>query len=187
MKYRILAFTLPLMWAANASAQNIDKCVTLSDASARLACFDAAHKTPSAIRFPQESKPQITAPQSNVIKNTVQTPKAITPAAPPVPKLTAEEKFGKSRNLLETAKPKADKTLKTISSKIQSAQFTNTGKVRVTLENGQIWQQAPSDSTKIIGSRLRRQTSVVIKRAALGSFSMKIEPWGRSMKARRIK
>ena len=182
MKYKILAFTLPLIYAANASAQNIDKCVTLSDASARLACFDAAHKTPSAIRFPQESKPQ-----SNVIKNTVQTPKAITPAAPPVPKLTAEEKFGKSRNLLETAKPKADKTLKTISSKIQSAQFTNTGKVRVTLENGQIWQQAPSDNTKIISYRLRQQTSVVIKRAALGSFSMKIEPWGRSMKARRIK
>ena len=178
MKYKILAFTLPLMWAANASAQNIDKCVTLSDASARLACFDAAHKTPSAIRFPQESKPQITAPQS-----AVKTPQAVAP----VPVLTPEEKFGQNSIKTKSAKAQPDKTLKTISSNIKSATLTGSGKVRVTLNNGQVWQQASSDNTKIIPSRLRRQTSVVIKRASLGSFFMKIEPWGRSMKAKRIK
>jgi len=171
MKYKILAFTLPLMWAANASAQNIDKCVTLSDASARLACFDAVHKTPSAIRFPQESKPQITAPQSsNVIKP---------PAKAAAPVLTDEEQFG-----LITV---PGERIKTISSNIKSAILTPRGKLRVTLENGQIWQQASSDSNKIYSSQLKRQTSVVIKRAALGSFFLKIEPAGRSMKAKRIK
>ena len=174
MKYRILAFTLPLMWAANASAQNIDKCVTLSDASARLACFDAAHKTPSAIRFPQESKPHITASQS-----AVKTPQAVAPAVTPKPALSAEQQFGKS--------VVADKSLKSITSNIKSAQASRSGKILVTLENGQVWQQLSSDNFKITPTRLRRQTSVVIKRAALGSFSMKIEPWGRSMKARRIK
>ena len=178
MKYKILTFTLPLMWAANASAQNIDKCVTLSDASARLACFDAAHKTPSAIRFPQESKPQITAPKSAVPKSTVQTPKAITPT----PTVTAEEKFGQN-----SIKKKPAKTLKTITSNIKSATLTSSGKARVTLENGQVWQQVSSDNKRLLPSRLKRQTSVVIKRASLGSFFMKIEPWGRSMKAKRIK
>ena len=174
MKYRILAFTLPLMWAANASAQNIDKCVTLSDASARLACFDAAHNTPSAIRFPQESKPKITVPQS-----AVKTPQAVSPAVAPKPALSAEQQFGK--NVV------ADKNLKSITSNIKSAQTSRSGKMRVTLENGQVWQQLNSDNFKITPARLRRQTSVEIKRGALGSYRLKVLPWGRSTKAKRIK
>ena len=180
MKYKILGFTLPLMWAANASAQNIDKCVTLSDASARLACFDTSHKTPSAIRFPQESKPQITAPQSAVT-----TPQTVVPAVPsapavaPNPALSGEQQFGKS--------VVADKSLKSIISNIKSAQASRSGKMRVTLENGQVWQQLSSDNFKITPARLRRQTSVEIKRGALGSYRLKVLPWGRSTKARRIK
>lgn len=163
----VLLFTL----FDHVSAQEINRCLTLSDSSDRLACFDDAHNTPHAIRFPQ------------ALPDNTQTQK---PVSAPKPKLTPEERFGQSTANIKKQTARDD-NIDNISSNIEAAGFSRAGSTRITLANGQIWQQLNSDDTTIIPSRLRRQTSVEIKRGTLGGYIMKIKPWGRSMKVRRIK
>ena len=197
MKYSLIAFTAPFILTANIAAQDVGHCLGLVDTSARLACFDDAHSTPASIRFPDTQtpkniKPEIISPK-NIEPVNVTPPQApqslpakpvtVTPSTTPT--LTAEDRFGKSAAEIEAST--AQKELKTISSNIKSSQLTRANKVRVTLENGQVWQQASFDNTRIIGSRLKRQTSVVIKRGLFGSYTMTTEPWGRSMKVKRVK
>jgi Rad3-related DNA helicase len=166
MKQLCSALFVILLPAADVWAQDINACKKISAPSERLACFDDAHNTPETIRFPKtESREN----QANI-----------------TPQLTAEERFGKQISKLKKRVFNSPESLEQLTEKIEAAGFNRNGKVRVTLTNGQIWQQLNSDDTKIIPSRLRRQSSAEIKRGALGSFIMKIKPWGRSMKVKRI-
>ena len=178
MKYSIIALMAPFILAANVSAQDIDKCLNISVASARLACFDEAHKTPESIRFPDALAPVDIVPSK---------PQQSQPTQLVTPALTSEELFGRNANQIEALNRGSDEKLKEITSNIKSSELRNGQKVRVTLENDQVWQQASSDNTRIIGSRLKRQTSAVIKRGLFGSYTMKMEPWGRTMKVKRLK
>ena len=172
VKYAAIALSIALIVPINSQAQDIDTCLTITNTTERLACFDDAHNTPNDIRFPQQA-------DSNTSEGGQQ--------AAPQSRLTAEERFGRTLAKIKSLTATSDKELEKIESEIEAAGFSKAGNVRVTLNNGQIWQQTNADDTKMIPSRLRRQSSVEIKRGALGSYIMKIKPWGRSMRVRRLR
>jgi len=161
----ILFFTLA--FPAQAGAQDVSSCKKIISPSERLACFDDVHNTADDIRF-------------SGAKDNAETIGTVTP------QLTPEERFGKPAAQRKKEKSGLPQTLNTLSAEIEASGYTRNGNVRITLTNGQIWQQLNSDDTRVTPSRLRRQKSITIKRGALGSFIMKIEPWGRSMKVKRI-
>lgn len=57
------------------------------------------------------------------------------------------------------------------------------GKLIITFENGQVWQQSDSDSIRV--SRKSPPTMAVIKRAAFGSFLIRLDT-GQRFKAKRV-
>ena len=171
-KHAAIILSIALIVPINSQAQDIDTCLTLTDTTSRLACFDDAHNTPNDIRFPQQAE-----------ESTVDAPQQAAPKA----QLTAEERFGQNPEKIKALAASSNRELENITSEIETAEFSRAGKARFTLANGQIWQQSNSDDRKIIPSRLRRQTSVEIKRGTLGSYVMKIKPWGRSMRVRRLR
>ena len=70
---------------------------------------------------------------------------------------------------------------------IAAIEFGPHDTARITLADGQVWQQLSSDSNKL---RVRDRDeaagmTATIKRAALGSHRMKVEPQGRTIRVRR--
>ena len=71
-----------------------------------------------------------------------------------------------------------------ISYAVPRIQETPHGKLIVTLENGQVWEQ--TDSASVPYSRKSGVESAEVKRAALGSYKMKLDG-GRAFRAKRTK
>lgn len=74
--------------------------------------------------------------------------------------------------------------LDAITEPVKSVSRLQHDKLRVTLENGQIWDQI--DTKHITYSKRRGVESAEIKRASFGSFKMKLDG-GRSFRARRVR
>lgn len=70
-----------------------------------------------------------------------------------------------------------------VSEPIKRIAITPDKKLIVTLRNGQIWRQIGSDTVRV--SKKSPPSTAVIKKAALGSFMMKLDS-GRSFRAKRI-
>ncbi len=68
----------------------------------------------------------------------------------------------------------AEEEIDSIDSTAVTAGRNNAGRVFVVLENGQIWRQLKSDSSRPIISRDGEGQTVSIRRGALGSFFVKI-------------
>ncbi|MGD9599421.1 MAG: hypothetical protein AB7G76_15750 [Steroidobacteraceae bacterium] len=102
---------------------------------------------------------------------------------PPPP--TAEEKFGARGDLVReqerTAEP-AEPRLTRLEATVTAIAARPGGELVITLDNGQVWHQLPT------GERFRLEVGdkVVVKRGALGSYSM-ASPYGRAVKVRRTK
>lgn len=95
-------------------------------------------------------------------------------------KPTTPEEFG-----LEDEPDEAD-VITEISGNISDFRITGTGRVIVLLDNGQIWQQIPGDSTRLREQIMERQTSATIETAAMGTYLMSLSPSGRSIRVKRI-
>ncbi|MEE4210559.1 MAG: hypothetical protein V2I43_15000 [Parvularcula sp.] len=67
---------------------------------------------------------------------------------------------------------------------IVSVRFTRHGNIVAQLSNGQIWEQLSSDSVKLPPQRVDRMQTATIKRGALGSRKMKLEPLGKTVRVR---
>lgn len=134
-------------------------CAAISDAEARLACYDDIFKdvSPNAqtAREKTESKPAA-KPQP-------------TPTAEP--ELDAEERFGMrgdvARDMLDRQAAQTPK-LDELRAKIVAIDWLPRGEFVVTLDNGQVWTQKRKES---IGP-LKVGDTVTIRAAALGSYRM---------------
>ncbi|MEL6860424.1 MAG: hypothetical protein AAGL11_01190 [Pseudomonadota bacterium] len=67
---------------------------------------------------------------------------------------------------------------------VESVRRLSYGNLRVALENGQVWEQ--TDSQRVNYSKKNGVESAEIKRAALGSFKMKLDG-GRAFRVKRVK
>ena len=74
---------------------------------------------------------------------------------------------------------------RSISSTIKKNEWVSFGKIKIELENGQVWKQV--DSTPYRGPKDLKGRSIKITSASLGSFLLKIDGIGGKFRVRRDK
>lgn len=159
-------------WAADPLA-GVLACRELTDAAARLACFD------------RETAALARAPASAPIAAAPVTPPA-TAATPTAPLLTPEQKFGLSSSTIEAkeaaAGAKAPKEMK-LQGRITALALAGDGRTLFTLDNSQVWRQLEADGTDVMA---KLGDVVTISRGLLGSYWLQIKT-GRGCKVTRLR
>lgn len=149
--------------AATASAdvkQAVLACKQQSDNFARLHCYDQIAAQLSAQPITEVTQPLATA---NLTQASIQ------PTAQMV-----EDDFGRTKT-----RPSAD--LENIRSRVKTLTKSKLDKFVLTLENGQEWRQTDNYTINIkVGD------TVVIEKAALGSFLLNVEGANRKIRVKRV-
>jgi len=161
----------------------------MPDDGARLACYDAAvdrsrqrgadGRDPTAAASPA---PVASAAAEPVAASPVVSEAGAAAAAGAAAPISQEALFGKNTDEVQRSIEEAtgSAVLDSLSGTITGLQQAGYDKVLITLDNGQIWRQIDTSSL-----RLRVGDSVVIERAALGSFMLKKQGSKRTMRVSR--
>jgi hypothetical protein len=173
--------------AAETLPPSLRVCMSESDATRRLACFDR-----ESARLEQQSTPvarQVDPPAS------ARAP-AAAPAAAPVeaasipaaaPAQSSEDKFGYrgsiARATLDKQTEEERKGFEQLTAKVAELSTLPRGELVLTLDNGQVWQQRPGDR----GMRIKVGDEVTIKPASLRSFLLTSAASKGSMRVTRVK
>ena len=156
------------VWAQeNISTESIYVCAAIEVDADRLACYDDAV---GAFKAAEDAGEVATLSKTEL---TELNRESFGFSLPSLPK-NILPKFGSS----DTA------NLDAISEPVKSIATRQHGKLRVTLENGQVWDQI--DTKQVYYSRKRGVEAAEIKRASLGSFKMKLDG-GRAFRVTRVK
>ena len=169
MKIRSLAVLLSLQAGAVAHAEGgVDACRGIADPAARLACFDKAAAALSAdAPAPSPQSPSTPAPARE----------GIPAVAPP------EQTFGAEQvRRLREAEPRVE----AIRSDVSSLSLDRFGKASFVLANGQVWKQLGADGERVRQPGKKRTLTVSVRRAALGSYMLKINETGQYVRVKRI-
>lgn len=142
--------------AEPASTEAVYECAALSDDMERLACYDAAV---GRLKAAEEAGEVTTISRTEV--ETVQR-EAFGFSLPSLPRI-AMPKFGDGE----------DGEIKAITAGVDSITSSRVSGLRITLDNGQVWQQ--TDGRRVTYSKRKGVKEAVIKQAALGSFMMKLD------------
>jgi hypothetical protein len=150
--------------AAAAPAPEPTACTRLDDDRARLACFDAL--------FPRGGRPDASG--------------AVTAAAagapPPAP--APEAAFGVNDNVRRARgeTPATDAMPERIESTVTRLDPLEPGRIRITLANGQVWEQVEPSAR----FQPRAGEMVTVRQASLGSYLMRASR-GAAVRARRLR
>lgn len=149
------------------STDAIYACAEISDNSQRLACYDE-----TVGRFEAAEK---AGEVTTISKSEVQelTKDSFGFSLPSLPRIVMP-KFGDGQAA----------ELDKIELAVSAAERTKYDKLRVTLENGQVWEQ--TDGKRVQFSQRVGVKSAVIQRAALGSYKMKLDK-GVAFRVKRLK
>ncbi|MEK8034155.1 hypothetical protein AACH06_25295 [Ideonella sp. DXS29W] len=151
----------PTLAQSNASLQT---CRAVTDATQRLACYDALPLTGAAA--PATSSTAPAAPTATLTA----TPTAPPPAAPDPAKFGFEVKAARAASV------------DTLETSIEG-RFTGWGpKDRIQLANGQVWQ-VTDDSNAVMNLT---NPKVTIRRGALGAFYLELENSNRTARVKRV-
>lgn len=133
------------------------ECRTITDATARLACYDAAFGKPEG---------------------------AASGTAASVASARGPEEFGLTHAAIKARDPEKAKEIlpESITGAVTEIGWRPTGEIVVTLDNGQIWVQLETDS-KV---RIKVGDTVRIKKGSLGSYLL-VTPSRVATRARRLK
>ena len=156
-----------LLPQAAQSAANWRACMQLTDDQARLACYDDYAQRLSSSEDPVKSAAQQEADFGK--RPGVAGVEAVKSAA------QQEAGFGKPPEV-------AAQELDHIQASISKVQIKRHGKRLLTLDNGQVWVQLDSRTTP----RFREGDSIIIKRAAFGSFLLKPVDSNRTIRVKRL-
>jgi hypothetical protein len=142
--------------AADPQLDTAQRCTRITDSLERLVCYDKAMAPVATPAAPARSA----APAPAVAPTAAASPPAA-PVAAAMPEL-GQEQLKQSGGKTEDAKPTS------LDAKVSSLDSLPWNMVRVTLENGQVWQQQESSVrfTVKVGDTVR------IKKGALGSYRM---------------
>jgi hypothetical protein len=174
-------------WAADPLA-GLLACRAMTDAAARLACFDRETAAlASAPAAPVAVAPATTAPvaAAPVAASPITSPAAPSPALPTAPPLTPEQKFGLSSSSIaakEAAGTQAPKETK-LQARITGLTLAGDGRTLFTLDNSQVWRQLEADGTDVMA---RLGDPVTISRGLLGSYWLALKT-GRGCKVSRLR
>jgi len=153
----LLLTTAPLATYAGELRDELSDCRDLESSEARLACYDSAVDNDRQRNGPKAERLDTRPAHTGV---------------------SEEELFGKNSEEVEraTGKEHIDK----LEAGVKRIQHSRSGKVIVTLDNGQVWLQA--DSSK---SRIEEGDKVIVRRGSLGSFRMQKAGSKRSIRVTR--
>ena len=161
-------------------------CRSITDSSARLACFD--RETAALASAPAASlaaAPNVPAAAAAATAAPVPPASPTTAPAPAAPVLDAQQSFGLSGSAIaekEEAKGARPAKLAKIESRVVGLSLTGNGRTLFTLENSQMWRQLESD-----GDMLAKLGDVAtISRGLLGSYWLQLKN-GRGCKVTRMR
>jgi hypothetical protein len=182
-------------------------CRALTEAAARLACFDretaalasesvaltAAPATAApATTAPATAAPATTAPataaQATTAPATAAQATAATPAAAPAhpaPVLDAQQSFGLSGSTIaanEEASGARPPKVSKIESRVVALALTGNGRTLFTLDNAQVWRQLESEGDMLA----KLGDTATISRGMLGSYWLQLKS-GRGCKVTRVR
>ncbi|HKU13431.1 MAG TPA: hypothetical protein VJQ52_03495 [Steroidobacteraceae bacterium] len=169
--------------AAEALPPTLRACMSETDSSRRLACFDreSARLVEQSAPVARQADPPVAAPVATAPAGAASAAVASAPARP------AEDKFGYRGNIaraeLDKQEAEAKKEFDQLTAKVAELGTLPHGELVLTLDNGQEWQQKPGDR----GLRVRVGDEVTIKRASLGSFLLSSSGAKGVMRVSRVK
>lgn len=178
-----LVFPLSLITPFMATSQvskppsSIDECQSISNAALRLVCFDTL--------FSKDLPSPVIEPETQVV-------------VPDTPSTTSEY-FGKNVEENDLLRPVREPENKEAVKKAKAAEVTSLSepvskidmfgykKIRVTLENGQVWEQVGSVTRRLPKMPDRGVLTAEIRKGALNSYSLQFDGKGRAIKVRRVR
>ena len=166
--------TLPALAQEKTPLESIYACADISDNIERLACFDAAVSATRQAENQGEFK-TITRQEAETVQKD-----AFGFSMPSLPTFSLPGFGGGSDD--DSVKKDDSGQIEEVTLPLKSATTDAYGKVVLVFENGQVWRQNDSDKIRI--SRKRPPTSAVIKRAAFGSYLIRLNT-GERFKASR--
>jgi len=168
-------------------------CQEISDPERRLRCYDGLfakpvqNTTPSTTPEFEEVAPfVVTLPPKPVA------PPTPTPAPAPAPSVESFGERNKSDALTrpvasKQGKAAAPKKITSLTQRVAKLDMFGYKKLRITLENGQVWEQIGSVTNRPPKMSSKRPLVAEIKEAALGSFSLQFNGKGRAIKVKRVR
>jgi len=169
--------------AAEVLRDDVLVCRGMPDDGARLACYDAAVDRSRQRSADGRDSAAAASPAPVAAAAAQQVPESTAAAAAgAAAPISQEALFGKNTDAVQRSIEEAtgNPVLDSLSGEIAGLQQVGYDKVLITLDNGQIWRQV--DASQL---RLRTGDSVVIERAALGSFMLKKQGSKRTMRVSR--
>lgn len=170
------------------------KCATVHDGTARLACYDALNP---AVMAAQNQTPA--APAAGAPPTVAANPPTFDPYRPlgvPSSEQIKPDQFG-GENLAPPAPPPGreaqapaapePQTLDSITIGVTDYSYNPYDKFLVILDNGQIWRQSESDTSAKAHFSKGEKNSVTISRGFLGSYNLVINDGGTVYKVKRLK
>lgn len=185
---------------AQETPRDITECARIEDSKLRLACYDSFARKPGPAASSAASKRQTEAPERKAEPVPVPVSPAV-PAAPAQampaerrtfdspppqpqiravkPELTEREAFGSPPKTREERREE----LNSIAVVISKGRQNHLGKWSILTEDGQIWRQTGKTKLRIRGFPAR----ATIRKASLGSFFLRLEDGGPSIRVTRDK
>mgnify|MGYP000008779414 CR=1 FL=1 len=157
----LLGLALPVSAADVASELAV--CAQTKDSLARLVCYDKLAERSAGNKAQLENKQKV---------------KDVAPVAAKKA-LSKEESFG-GKHL---KKKESSEVLKELEAKVKTLTKTLRGALKLTLENGQVWQQVDTN----VAPKISAGDSIVVRRGALSSFYLKKADSNRTIRVKRIK
>lgn len=150
--------------AAQDVAGQLAACAAMSDATQRLACFDALTR-------PAQPPTETTTTQM--------------PAQLPAASELRREEFGAEQIPREgdAAAPDDD----SITAGVTNISVTPFGRFVLTLDNGQMWRQIDGDTARVVPTTSLSRSSVLIWHGTLGSYNLQFAGHNALYKVRRVK
>jgi hypothetical protein len=175
MRYLCIAVVSCLLTshAQAAIEQQLAHCATIADNASRLQCYDQLAKASEHIAVSATETNANTSPNSALTSKLATVP-SLTPPPKTSVKADAVAEFGAPRK-------EDNQALEQIRYPVTFAQKGLRGGYTVTLANGQVWQQIGSESF-----RVKQGQTVVIEKAALGSFLMHVDGTNNSIRVKRL-
>ena len=155
-RFAVLAAALTLTMTARAAGV-VETCRKAGDEQARIACLEGA----------------VTALEAQLNRHS----EAANDKPAAANAMGAEQVTGKSKENVRAERVEAQ---------VSSFAFNGYGKLTVTLDNGQTWQQLDGDGTNLRGRIDADDTIAVdIKRSRFGGYRMTLTPPGKTLRVRR--
>jgi hypothetical protein len=168
--------------------EGLQKCGTVADDKARLACYDAlVRPAQTALARPPEPQeadhPPTPEEQKSWFGFDISGLFGTSPSQQTTPQKFGSENLPSTKATEETAEAAVD----SISAGVTDYAFTPFGKFIVFLDNGQVWRQIQGDSDQATFKKAAQDNKVVISRGFVGSYNLTINGSSKVFKVMRVK